>query len=194
MQAAVDEMCFDDEPNTDLQTSQLDFVKRFSQINITNNQMIAFPGPRGGVGNLEKFGRYYGNSRDDPTAFQYKCSNWAFGCTYTNENRREVSSHEVSCSVEKIDAVDSQRRRKKAFACNEPGCESSFDSESLLKGHVENVHDDWQPRSCRREGCDPTIIYQTRAKFERHGKKAHTSYRPTACPSGVLLQNGLQVS
>jgi hypothetical protein len=160
----------------------LDFVKRFSQINLTNNQMITFPGPKGGVGNLEKFGRYYGNSRDDPTAFLFKCSNWALGCTYTNGNRTIVSHHEISCSVEKIDALDPQRRMKKAFACDEPRCESSFDSQRLLKSHVERVHNDWQPRSCGREGCDQKIIYQTKASLKRHRKIVHTSYRPTACP------------
>jgi hypothetical protein len=130
---------------------------------------------------MEHFGSYYGNGRDKPTAFLYRCSNWGFGCTYTKGNRTFVSRHEASCSAKKIEALHSRKEVKKAFACNEPGCQSSFDAQWGLTGHIKSVHKDWQPHSCIREGCDPKIIYQTKAQFRTHRKRAHSRYKPTAC-------------
>jgi hypothetical protein len=176
--AAIDYMCAEDDPTTDLEISQLDFVKRFSEINITSNQMIVFPGEKSS-GNMEQFSRYFGKSRDDPTPFQYKCS--TVGCIYTSDTRAKLHKHETSCTVEKINAVHSRAEVEKAFACKESGCESSFDTQWQLNAHVKQVHDDWQPRSCTAKGCDPTITYQTKAQYQKHARLAHTTYKPTAC-------------
>jgi hypothetical protein len=72
-EAVVNHMFLEDDLNKDLEISQRDFIKRFPEINITSNQMMAFPGGKR-KGNMEQFSSCYGNSRDNPTALQYKCS------------------------------------------------------------------------------------------------------------------------
>jgi hypothetical protein len=87
-----------------------------------------------------------------------------------------------SRTVEKIEAVDLRVSAKKEFACVHPSCESSFDLPGQLSAHVKEVHSDWVPRACTTPGCDPTIIYQTKAQYKSHAKVAHSTYKSTVCP------------
>lgn len=179
-EAVTDYICADDGPPTELETiSPLNFVKRFSAINVTRNQMIAFPGEKT-LGNMEKFSHYVGNSRDYPTAFLYQCS--TVGRIYTNGNRAQLQGHEASCTVEKIRAADLRVSAKKEFACEHPDCESSFDLQWQLNAHVKDAHTAWVPRACTTPGCDPTIIYETKAKYKSHAKLAHSTFKSTTCP------------
>jgi hypothetical protein len=178
MYVAIDDLCAEDSPPTNLEISQMDFIKLFSGINITKNQMIVFPGEKKSS-NLDQFIKYFGNSRDDPTPFLFKCS--TIGCVYQNAIRVQLHNHETSCTVEKIDNVLSCAGVKKTFACYKSGCKSSFDAKFRLNAYVREVHANFQPQPCTTKGCDPTIIYLTKAKFRRHAKAAHSTYKPTAC-------------
>ncbi|KAF4631385.1 hypothetical protein G7Y89_g6747 [Cudoniella acicularis] len=73
--------------------SQLDFLKRFSTINISNNQSLM----RRERQNQEVLARITGNSRDELTFFKYACKNASLGCVYENKSRWNVSSHESTC-------------------------------------------------------------------------------------------------
>lgn len=76
-----------------LNKEPLVFVRRFSAINVTCNQAAAQRGPRPRT-RLEK---YRGNSRKEPSPFQYHCTNSVFGLPVTKGCTARLREHEASC-------------------------------------------------------------------------------------------------
>jgi len=97
MTDTVEEAIFDQlvnaQPDAASEYSQLEFLKKFSTINISSNQSLSRP-ERQTKGVLD---RITGNGRDELTFFKIACENAAHGCKYTHHLRYSIVVHESSC-------------------------------------------------------------------------------------------------
>jgi len=82
----------------ELTSDPVTFVITFSKINLTTSQSLAGP--------LSEKNRYLarwadqkGNSRDEPSSFQYSCKNEQFGCEYQHALRVQLTDHERTCKA-----------------------------------------------------------------------------------------------
>jgi hypothetical protein len=103
--AAVEEAYFDEvvssAPMTsapELQVDGLDFVRRFSRINVTTNQVLAQFGNHA-VKDALITTVYSGNSRDPVSLWKYSCMNATFGCSYEHSFYAHLLEHEHHCKI-----------------------------------------------------------------------------------------------
>jgi hypothetical protein len=82
-------------PDTTSSYSQLDFIKKFSAINISCNQSLVRPERR----TKEALANITGNSRDELSFFMFACKNAALGCEYRSASRNILSGHEMYCRL-----------------------------------------------------------------------------------------------
>jgi hypothetical protein len=80
LDAVLDELSTPTAPLESTTLPPLDFVRRFSSINITRNQVFVKKGMKPG----ELLEPFQGNSCDEPTFFQINCPNSVHGCPYHN--------------------------------------------------------------------------------------------------------------
>jgi hypothetical protein len=181
MTTEMETACFDQVQNpalviSTITSAPIEFLRRFSSINVTCNQSLV---PGGSNRYRHRIELYKGTSRDEPTFFEYQCVNAVFRCPYKASLRVYLYEHETTCKYTSIEAAD-KLHEKKNFVCTREGCESSFDTKGKLNLHVKEMHD-WQPVSCQKEGCDPNIVYTTRRQHQMHVEKMHTAFKPTRC-------------
>ena len=67
------------------------------------------------------------------------------------------------------------------YKCPAEGCSKSFETATTLKMHQDSIHE-FQPRACKVEGCDPTILYDSKNAFRKYQKDIHPSWTPKGCP------------
>ncbi|KAF8318499.1 hypothetical protein DL93DRAFT_2036911, partial [Clavulina sp. PMI_390] len=74
--------------------------------------------------------------------------------------------------------ASSQRRKNQAmYACNVPGCKSTFTRHFNLKGHMRS-HLDIKPFACKWAGCKKSFA---RAHDCKRHEALHLNYRPFTC-------------
>ncbi|KFY59512.1 hypothetical protein V496_05667, partial [Pseudogymnoascus sp. VKM F-4515 (FW-2607)] len=135
-----------------------DFVAFLSKINIV----------RHGVWTKSRqatlFGRYVGNSRDQPTSFLYRCQK-TVGCPYRAAKEFHLAEHHMKCSVSWVKTRVAANKR--ALQCTYEGCTKEYLSEGGLKIHIKTIHE-WTPRPCTNKKCSASVLYHTAADFNKH--------------------------
>lgn len=160
----------------ELRIDGVDFVRRFSKINVSTNQVLAMWGQAERKANLIA-SVYSGNSRDQVSLWQFSYDNVKFGCPYQNSLKSAVLEHERSCKIISHEAFAKLNEVKK-FSCD--GCERSYDTKYLLDKHKTEIHN-WKPRACKKDGCDPNIVFQVRHEYTKHVEKCHPTWTPAKC-------------
>ncbi|KAH7412525.1 hypothetical protein BKA64DRAFT_770267 [Cadophora sp. MPI-SDFR-AT-0126] len=183
--AAVEEAYFDEVVSQTTQTSSpellidgVDFVRYFSKINMSNNQVLAQFGHHEAKAALIA-SNYAGYSKDPVALWIFSCENAMFGCQYKNSLYAQVLEHQRTCKFTSAEAYN-ESIKVKAFPCDREGCGKSFDSKGRLTNHINEVHD-WKKRGCDKDGCDPKVLFETRKEFLKHGQTAHSPYTPSRC-------------
>lgn len=90
-----------------------------------------------------------------------------------------MREHQLSYKIKSPEALI-ELSKVKAFPCDRSGCKSSFDRAGRLNGHIHEVHE-WKPRSCKVEGCDSKVVFESKKEFKRHQEKNHSPYTPSRC-------------
>ena len=183
--AVVEEAYFDEivsqtVPTTapELLIDAVDFVRFFSKINVSTNQVLAQKGyHKDQLALAQSF--YVTHSQDPVTLWLYPCENAKFGCSYQNSFCGAVRDHQLACKIKSTEAFV-ELSKVKAFPCDRSGCKSSFDNKGRLNNHINEVHE-WKPRSCKVEGCDPKVVFESRTELKRHQAANHSPYTPTLC-------------
>ena len=160
----------------ELRIDGVDFVRRFSKINVTTHQALAQWGLKSPK-SAEIVSSYSGNSRETVSLWQYPCKNAHFGCSYAHAFHPQVRRHELSCKITSAGAF-AESIKEKDFPCDR--CDSSFDTAARLKSHTDEVHD-WQARACTKDGCDPNHVFQVRSDFQKHMEQEHSPYTSSTC-------------
>lgn len=190
MEDAALESLFLDHQVTDAST----FITKYSRINITIHSLFAVTWNQCQAGKIERIEGMVprGNSRDEPTPFEYCCTKIQ-GCPFHSNILSNLLDHEKSCTSERV-----ERREKKLVPCTSANCQSTFIDKKQMLSHVACVHD-WKPRPCPLDDCpDQPKMYTTRDSYSNHMKK-HDSRYPTACffpgcPDEKLWPNSKQLS
>jgi hypothetical protein len=162
---------------SELNSDPVTFVTTFSKINVTTNQILAY-GTSMKERYLARLGDQKLNSRDELTSFQYSCKNEAFGCEYQHKLRVQLVDHERTCKITSVEALE-ELNREKEFPCGQDDCTKSFDTKVKRDNHVRSVHQ-WKPQPCKKDECDPTVIYPTQTLYKAHMKE-HVALKPTKC-------------
>lgn len=94
--------------------SGIEFVRGFSRINVIRSQTIAM-----NKKNERHLEVYRGNSRDEPTAYEFQCTNAGFGCTYKHAASCQVREHELICKITSREALEQLELvgKTKPFPC-----------------------------------------------------------------------------
>jgi hypothetical protein len=127
------------------------FIDYFSYINIMRNQ-------KAGRLSEDKFEEWVdkwaprGNSRDAPICFIYRCSNWIWGCDYTNGECRAVEEHFRKCKISYLNPV-----KLANILCRKPNCEKGFRTVATQKSY-EREHN-FEHRQCN--DCNDGKWYAT---------------------------------
>ena len=182
---AIEEMYFDEiacpPPETgagELGIDGLDFVRRFSKINVSTNQVLGgFSKQAAKAALLASV--YSGNSRDQVSMWQFSCKNVTSGCSYQHPFYSQVLAHQRTCKIISTEAL-AGLNEVKAFPCDRDGCGKSFNTNARRNNHIAELHD-WKPRACNKDGCDPSYVFQSRAEHSRHVEHVHSPYAPTKC-------------
>jgi hypothetical protein len=180
----IEGLLLDSVQGTNMPTDQSDlhdtlgFVRRFSTINISHNQILSAWG--NAVRDTTKqatLSRLEGNSRDNVTSFIYACKNHVYGCTFGHGFRVEVNRREEVCHITSRAIFENLARKEaaKAFACTEEGCLKRFDTVGKRNRHVKDLHG-W-PKPCPKE-CKGS--FGTRSQFNAH-MDTHGPFTPTRC-------------
>ena len=183
--AAVEEAYFDEIVSPTVQTmppeliiDSVDFVRFFSKINISTSQVLAQKGyHKEQLALARSF--YMCHSQDPVTSWVYSCEHAKFGCSYQNSFYSAVREHQLSCKITSPEAFI-ESSKVKAFPCDRSGCKSSFDTKGRLTAHINETHE-WKTRSCKREGCDPEVVFESKKEFKSHMEKNHSPYTPSRC-------------
>jgi hypothetical protein len=190
--AAVEEAYFEEVVSPAAETSLaelridgVDFVRHFSKINVSTNQVLAQFGNHAEKAALTA-SAYTGGSRDPVTLWIFSCKNATFGCLYHNHFYSQVLEHQRTCKIISAEAF-AALNEVKAFPCDRDGCDKSFESKGRLNNHVADMRD-WEPRACKKPGCDPSFVFQSRREFAKHGERAHSPYTPTCQYPGCTCQ------
>ncbi|OBT86898.1 hypothetical protein VE02_03858 [Pseudogymnoascus sp. 03VT05] len=146
--------------------SQLSFVRKFSTINVTNNQSLMRPDrtSNGGLADIT------GHNRNTPTFFKVSCKNSSKGCLYQNGSLWLLDVHEGTCKADQL--------LKYAFPCSRPGCLSGFESQRKLNAHEKEQHQ-WKPQKCAK--CNHSDTFNTSSTYRAHITKVHSGFVPTGC-------------
>lgn len=183
--AAVEEAYFDEIVSQTVPTMPpellidgVDFVRFFSKINVSTNQVLAQKGyHKDQLALARSF--YVCHSQDPVTSWVFSCKHAEFGCPYQNSFYGGVLEHQRTCNIRSPEAFI-ESSKVKAFPCDRSGCKRTFDSQGRLTAHIKESHE-WKPRSCDKEGCDPKVLFQSNNEFKRHGEKKHSPYTPSRC-------------
>jgi hypothetical protein len=156
----------------------LDFVRRFSKINVSTNQVLGGFSKQAAKDALLA-SVYSGNSRDQVSMRQFSCQNVSFGCSYHHSFYSKVLAHQRTCKVISTEAL-ARLNEVKAFPCDRGGCGQSFSTNARRNNHIAELHD-WKPRACNKDGYDPSYVFQSIAGHSRHVEHVHSPYAPTKC-------------
>lgn len=154
-----------DDDAHDLCGSPIEFVRRFSRINITTR---------------DKDDVYTGgHSRDEPVGFMRSCT--TPGCEFAANNRNVLSIHQASCTEARLVYQQQLSAIKGTFHCRHEDCNRTFTSRDRASSHFKSVHEKFSPRTCSDKECNQEIIYNTLVSYRKHRSEAHSSYTPTRC-------------
>ncbi|KAG8526466.1 uncharacterized protein KY384_008666 [Bacidia gigantensis] len=164
------------EPHNATVISPLEFVKKFSTINITNNQTVSKPS------SLEKriTAEYYsGGSKDELSHWEFPCKNAQHGCTYQVKYLPQMRGHESGC---KITSAEAKILLSKPYVCTYEGCASAFKNKQYLNMHVRDIHK-WNPRQCSKEDCTDPTMFHNLYSYQKHMRDNHynTIQGPARC-------------
>lgn len=113
-----------------------------------------------------------GGSRAEPRPFIHSCSN---GFGFTTRERPKFVAHTLRCRGKPTRKAARERPHK----CHHEGCEKSYAQKGDLTVHLKSHA--YRPQPCNEDGCDPTIIYTTWSKMERHRNQKHSNWSPRTC-------------
>ncbi|KFY43691.1 hypothetical protein V494_01849 [Pseudogymnoascus sp. VKM F-4513 (FW-928)] len=150
----------------------LAYINLLSSINIISNKRLASTKTK------TIPDTFRGNGKDEPTLFRHYCKRTP-GCQYSSDNTYALRIHEGRCSEESLEKRNTVDREM--HECYAEGCSKSFKTALSLKMHYDNIHD-FQPRACKVEGCDPTVLYDTPGTLRKHRITVHPSWTPKECP------------
>jgi len=159
--------------------SCLDFVSRFSKINVTRNGNLRLC-PSAATRREAALLHVRGNSRDEPSLFLYSCKNSVFGCDYTSKDGAYMRTHERTCRRTSIEA---STRVANKIPCTQEGCSVRVADQKSLKTHLINVHGTGEKRKCpyAPDSCDIDVDY-TPSKLKTHIDHYHMGFPVTRCP------------
>ncbi len=155
----------------------VDFVRFFSKINVSTNQVLAQKGyHKDQLALARSF--YICHSQDPVTLWVYPCEHAKFSWPYQNSLHSAVLEHQRTCKIKSPEAFIALSKVK-AFPCR-CGCKCSFDSRRRLTSHINETHE-WKPRGRDKEGCDPKVLFQAYNELKRHVEMNHSPYTPSRC-------------
>lgn len=128
-----------------------------------------------------------GESREEPTPFEFRCPHHRLGCESTVNCDESLRVHLKTCPST---AEEHASRRNKPFPCTEilddgTICSRSFNGDPQLKRHIRHDHKGlslWENRRCAEGKCNGTIIYKTQSEWTHHRRNSHSGFKPMHCP------------
>ncbi|KAL8833615.1 MAG: hypothetical protein Q9176_007909 [Flavoplaca citrina] len=162
----------------------LEFVRYFSELNVTNHAIFSRAFERMERQNIKEGDEEimaqipHANSRQNPTPFTFVCS--TAGCEYSSNIRGLLKEHRSGCTAETVAKAQDLRARQE-FPCLEPGCKSSFTTVYGRNHHMKK-HDKSNDRPCP-DGCQPGKLF-SREALQTHMKGSHPidEFAQRSCP------------
>lgn len=153
-----------------LPLDKLQFIEEYSMINLVRYEHCSIS-DRNSATYLQETFKHHNNksSKDDATVFVLRCPYEA--CTYTIHSHTVLDMHMAACQFN-----PKHLQPEKPYVCTVEGCEYRARTEAALKSHGRIQHPErpFTPRSCDKETCDSTKVYDTMQAWKAHGTtKAH---------------------
>ncbi|KAL9638252.1 MAG: hypothetical protein Q9204_001567 [Flavoplaca sp. TL-2023a] len=179
-------------PPRESASTMIQFVEKFSRINVMKSRVVAAFFKRTPQGTWEStiptqdasgpnsgWTHMMGNSRDPISPWFYSCKA-VDGCDFQSPILTIIQGHEVTCTGAGVQSA----AREKTFMCPRDDCGKSFAKRDAMRKH-EKTHD-YEPLPCPH-GCDDGKLFPKQNELQKHIKKVHTDQASGAYPTVCLF-------
>jgi hypothetical protein len=165
-----------------LNITPLEFVTKFSQINLTCKKSFKHEPVD-----------YVRNSRDKLEPFIFRCKNAELGCLTTRKCAADIRTHETTCRITSLEA-SRKYLGNKPYRCPEPACvnHGGFSTKQSLAQHKSSHA--WVAKRCNWPDCTDETQWATRSRYSSH-RRRHVEAIPetrctlTPCPKQAPFTN-----